>query len=88
MNKANYALVLDKIKIFPEQWDQHVWHCDTKHCFAGWAQILSGAEEDRFTAARDAKVFLKISHNEARYLFDADRKLPDLVDFLENGMPS
>jgi hypothetical protein len=42
MNRKNFQTVLDKIKSDPDSWYQASYHCGTTHCFAGWAQILSG----------------------------------------------
>ena len=32
---------LDAIKANPDHWDQEHWHCETSHCFAGFAELLS-----------------------------------------------
>jgi len=32
---------LDAIKANPEHWQQRYWHCETSHCFAGFAELLS-----------------------------------------------
>jgi len=81
MNRENYKLVLDKITSCPDEWDQWVWHCGTTHCFAGWAQILSGKPADRDTVRRDARVFLDLSSIEANYLFEAARTLRDFNNY-------
>ena len=81
MNIENFKLVLDKIKSCPSQWKQNVWHCGTAHCFAGWAQILSGNKEDERSVRRDARVFLDISNFDANYLFAATTTLSDFETF-------
>lgn len=32
---------LDTIKANPEHWNQRHWHCDTNHCFAGFAELIA-----------------------------------------------
>jgi len=32
---------LDTIKANPEHWYQKNWHCNSSHCFAGFAELLS-----------------------------------------------
>ena len=32
---------LDAIKANPQHWDQTKWHCNTSHCFAGFAELIS-----------------------------------------------
>lgn len=82
MNRENYKLVLDKIESDPNCWDQSEWHCGSKHCFAGWAQILSGKEPDAGTVHRDAVDFLDVSFWDAQYLFHGRRTLEDFRKFL------
>ena len=77
MNKKNYKMVLDKIESCPAEWDQTNWHCGTQHCFAGWAQILSGRDADVTTARRDARIFLGMSGDEADYFFGGSRTIAD-----------
>ena len=67
MNKEHYKQVLDKITACPEQWEQISWHCETTHCFAGWAQILSGKQPISGTARRDARMYLNIDKEQADY---------------------
>ena len=69
MNKENFQKVLDQITAHPETWDQTDWHCGTTHCFAGWAQLLSGQPENVETVRRDARMFLDLSYAEADFLF-------------------
>ncbi len=87
MNLDLYQRVLDQIKANPETWDQSLWHgsCWTKHCFAGWAEILSGQTPEKYyfgTRSRAARA-LKISVSQAEYLFHADRTLADFAVYLE-----
>ncbi|MGL5937068.1 MAG: hypothetical protein ACRCZI_15765 [Cetobacterium sp.] len=78
MNQAHYKKVLAQIEAHPETWNQKMWHCGTTHCFAGWAQVLSGKQANEDTARRDARVYLDLSIYEADYLFDPCRSLDDL----------
>jgi hypothetical protein len=39
-NKELLLKTLQTIKDNPQHWNQAVWHCDTSHCFAGFAQLL------------------------------------------------
>lgn len=32
---------LETIKANPKHWNQSYWHCDTSHCFAGFAELLA-----------------------------------------------
>lgn len=89
MNIENFKLVLDHIKAHPETWDQEVWHCGTHHCFAGWAQILSGVSlieyatpQGEDTTPQVARKFLDVSQKEADYLFSARRTLWDFEAML------
>lgn len=47
---------VNQILLHPETWDQSAWHneCGTKHCFAGWCQILAGKKANDDTAEEDA----------------------------------
>jgi len=85
MNRENYKLVLDKITSCPEEWDQKDWHCGATHCFAGTAQILSGKPADNLSARGDARIFLDLSMEEARYLFHTERTLADFNEYYHNG---
>ena len=80
MNQANYDTVIAKITENPDCWDQTEWHCGTTHCFAGWAQILSGRQADGATTRRDARRWLELTWSEANYLFDAKRTIKDFRD--------
>ena len=80
MNKANYRRVLDQIEQHPDTWDQSQWHCGSTHCFAGWAQLLSGKTSNEETTRRDARIYLDISIHEADYFFGAKRTLEELKD--------
>lgn len=39
-NAALAYAVLDHIKANPDEWNQEIWACGTKGCFAGWATVL------------------------------------------------
>ena len=82
MNKENIQKVIDVIEANPASWDQSDWHCGTKHCFAGHAQILSGKEADDFTTERDACTFFNMSFVQADYYFDPTRTLEELKNAL------
>lgn len=85
MNLDNYKMVLDTIKRHPDQWDQTNWHghyiCRTTHCFAGWAQILSGREECGWRTRKDAMDWLGLEDQDAIYLFHSGRTLGELETF-------
>ena len=88
MNKERLAKVMNQILENPETWDQTKWHCGSSHCFAGWAQVMSGKEEDDATAGKDAQEWLGIDDDSALYLFDGGRDLIELfehVSELVNG---
>lgn len=36
---------LQDVKNNPEHWDQSLWHCNTSHCFAGFAEVRLRCEE-------------------------------------------
>lgn len=78
MNLVHYQQVLDQIVAHPETWDQTQWHCGTSHCFAGWAQVLSGKPADETTARRDARIYLDLSSWQADQLFHASTTLDEL----------
>lgn len=80
MNIENYKKVLKQITDNPETWCQTLWHCDTKHCLAGWAQILSGQPEVSRRARIDARLFLELTPCEADWLFCVSRRLEQLAD--------
>jgi hypothetical protein len=82
LNRENFQKVLDKIESDPSCWKQDTWHCGTKHCFAGWAQVLSGKPVSNATVRRDARIFLGLTYTEANYLFSPYRKMQDFRDFL------
>ena len=88
LNRENLKLVLDHIKADPDTWDQTNWHseCGTKHCFAGWAQILSGKPLSLGTVRRDARIFLGLAKPEADYLFAGSRTLEDFEMVLTKGL--
>ena len=73
---------MDKIESCPTEWDQGAFHCGTAHCFAGWAQLMSGKLADSITARRDARIFLKLTYEEANYLFHHYRTMGDFKRWL------
>lgn len=84
MNIRNFERVLDIIKKDPDNWNQHTWHCGTKHCLAGWAQVLKNhwskdADNwhlvvDTESTVVDANEFLRVKEN---FLYTSDRKMED-----------
>lgn len=88
MNIKNFEKVLKTIKKNPNQWRQATWHCGTQHCFAGWAQVLSGKKADSMTVAQDALSFLGISENQGDWLFDPARLITDFEEFLKRAKTS
>jgi hypothetical protein len=84
VNKERFKQVLDQIQQHPETWKQDTWHCGTTHCFAGWAQILSGCEANTDTARRDARIWLDLSIAEADWLFSPMSTMENFVEMLEN----
>jgi hypothetical protein len=87
LNRENLKLVLDHIKADPHSWEQDDWHseCGTKHCFAGWAQILSGKPASNDTVIQDARIFLGLARAQAKYLFSCKRVLADFEAVLTEG---
>ena len=84
MNREHYQQVLDQITAHPETWDQTQWHCGTTHCFAGWAQLLSGHPAKDATVRRHARMYLDLSFEEANWLFSTEITLAELQGF-RNG---
>jgi len=76
----NCKKVIEIIESQPNSWDQKNWHseCGTKHCVAGWAQILANKEVSNMYARRDARIFLKLTVKEANYFFDMHRTLEEI----------
>ena len=57
MNIERVERTLSVIKLFPEQHNQGVWHCGTRHCFAGWANILeSGVSVKEFEKLQEKEL--------------------------------
>ena len=74
---------VNQILQHPETWNQGNWHssCGTKHCIAGWCQILSGKDQNSDTASSDAAEALGLTANEENWLFSAERTLSDIYGF-------
>jgi hypothetical protein len=87
-NLENIKEVLDFIEANPSCWGQKDWHCGSKHCFAGHAQIRLTGKEDVSTVRRDARIFFGFTKREADYYFAASRTLDELrtalLDFYGN----
>lgn len=71
MNKKNLARVMNQIIEHPETWDQSNWHCGTSHCFAGWAQVMSGKNPSDLSASDDAREWLGLGYYDSKWLFAA-----------------
>jgi hypothetical protein len=84
MNKERFQEIINKIESNPMSWDQERWHCETAHCFAGHAQILSNKPINNGNARKDARVWLDLSKAEANYLFYYKRTLQNFKDFLND----
>ena len=87
MNIANFKKVLAHIEAHPDEWDQSIYHshCRTKHCLAGWAQILSGNKMNKMRARTDAMKYFDLMFDEKNYLFCFRRTLPDFRNFLKRA---
>jgi hypothetical protein len=74
---------VNQILAHPETWDQSNWHspCGTKHCIAGWCQILAGKPANDDTAKEDAMEALGLNEEEANTLFRASTSLPEIYYF-------
>lgn len=79
--------VLDLIESNPRHWNQQYWHCDSCHCFAGFAQILEhnmDPTKDFYDESKDdytsktfsqARRWLALTEDQAYDLFDCDNSL-------------
>jgi len=76
---------VNQILAHPNTWSQREWHsdCGTKHCIAGWCQILSGRGKTG-SAMGDAQEMLGISDGDANWLFASHRSLGEIYSFAEN----
>lgn len=98
MNKDRLLAILTHIKKHPESYDQRVTHsqCGTKHCIAGHADLMFWqqdcerikiSEYDQrifyFSTWQRAKFCLKISDEEAVYLFWEHRTIQQIEDFVQ-----
>ena len=71
---------VNQILAHPESWQQSAWHspCGTKHCFAGWCQILSGKPLNADTSKQDAREALGFSESDANWFFRSTASLGEL----------
>lgn len=76
MNRERIKQVIDRIEANPKMLDQGIWHCGTKHCFAGYAQILSGKYDagaydvnTSETIFEEARLWLDLTIIQAMILF-------------------
>ena len=99
MNVKHYKKVLRQIKKHPETWNQTSWHsCETKHCFAGWAEmfylktlsetkarkmLVKCVTNDSGSRTSDhAILYLGLTTVQASYLFSMERTMEDFDNFL------
>lgn len=73
--------VVNKILECPGEWDQKTWHCGTKHCVGGWAQILGGRPQDMDATAKDAMELIGLSQEDAAWLFSGARRIGEIHAF-------
>lgn len=60
MNVKLLNEIKERITREPETLNMSVWHCDTAHCIAGWAQVLVfPRNDDLMTVERDARRALR-----------------------------
>ena len=69
VQKDRLIEIMEMIEANPSCHTQTSWHCETSHCFGGWAQIKSGRHADDSTVVRDARVWLGLTRYEAGRLF-------------------
>lgn len=58
------------------------WHCGTQHCLAGWAQVLSGMEENRSTAFSDGQRILPSMYP---YFFAPQEPVIKFLEEIQSG---
>lgn len=75
--------VVNQITQHREMWDQTNYHsdCGTKHCVAGWAQILGGRPVTHRYPNIEAQALLGLSDVDAAWLFAGHRTLPEIYSF-------
>jgi hypothetical protein len=94
--KALLRAAMNQIILHPEKWDQTTYHCRTKHCLAGWCQILGGRSKEEIKAINqgehpeiedchhDARDMLGIGDETASNLFYGENNLLDLMRMVGN----
>ena len=77
---------INRILADPASWDQASWHsaCGTRHCLAGWCQILGGRPAKSSEARADATELLGISLSEADALFRPTCGIGEMHAFAAN----
>jgi hypothetical protein len=78
LQTARLEAIMVRIEANPSCHRQDTWHCDTAHCFGGWAQIDAGHEPNDDTVWRDARVYLGLTAYEADKLFTEGNSVADL----------
>jgi hypothetical protein len=85
VNKELLLKTLETIKANPKHWDQQSWHCNTSHCFAGFAQLIDRqlpinrrSPLPNSSTREDAIIALRIDYYWADYLFAPKNDLEDL----------
>ena len=87
--KALLRAAINQIIQNPKTWNQRSYHCGTKHCVAGWCQILGGRTKKEIEAteqahngidcAEDAASLLGMNGTDLYYqLFESDLSLADI----------
>lgn len=87
--KALMRAIINKIITDPEHWNQGQYHsqCGTKHCFAGWGEVLGlpkGVKlelESKHTHNR-TKRYLGLTKKEAEWLFVGYRNFNEIYQFV------
>ena len=76
---------VNQILAHPNTWDQTHWHssCGSKHCIAGWCQILAGHVADEGCVTSQAQEALGISMADRAWLFAPIRTLAEIYRFAE-----
>jgi hypothetical protein len=66
--------------------DQSTWHCGTRHCVGGWAQILGGMKENADTCEIEAAKLLELPAHDANWLFASYRTIYDIYLYAKSRL--
>lgn len=69
MNTELLLKIRDKILAEPENFLMLAWHCNTAHCIAGWAIVLTETQCESWQTGDMATVELKLRLESAKRLF-------------------